>query len=193
MARAALRDDLHAVHAQLTGQVLRATSADESARRADRGLGGRRRRRRRAGDRDAAPDLRRRRGRPGPDVGRAAGGAGAAGAAERGGTGRNRFARCRWPRPRLELTMSTSSRGARPRRPTACRRPLAVAAALLPAPARSCAGGHARLLAGRRRRCHRDPAGDQGPHRRPDHRPRDRHGAAAGPAGARRSACSRRR
>ncbi|MCY7394621.1 MAG: NAD-glutamate dehydrogenase [Nocardioides sp.] len=31
MARAALRDDLHAVHAQLTAQVLRATSPDESA------------------------------------------------------------------------------------------------------------------------------------------------------------------
>ena len=30
MARAALRDDLHAVHAQLTAQVLRDTSADES-------------------------------------------------------------------------------------------------------------------------------------------------------------------
>ena len=29
MARAALRDDLHAVHAQLTAQVLAATSADE--------------------------------------------------------------------------------------------------------------------------------------------------------------------
>lgn len=31
MARAALRDDLHAVHAQLTNQVLRTTSADEPA------------------------------------------------------------------------------------------------------------------------------------------------------------------
>jgi len=31
MARAALRDDLHAVHSQLTAQVLRATSADEPA------------------------------------------------------------------------------------------------------------------------------------------------------------------
>jgi glutamate dehydrogenase len=31
MARAALRDDLHAVHAQLTGQVLLATSSDEPA------------------------------------------------------------------------------------------------------------------------------------------------------------------
>ncbi|WP_341927065.1 NAD-glutamate dehydrogenase [Nocardioides psychrotolerans] len=31
MARAALRDDLHAVHAQLTGQVLASTSPDESA------------------------------------------------------------------------------------------------------------------------------------------------------------------
>jgi len=31
MARAALRDDLHAVHAQLTAQVLSVTSADESA------------------------------------------------------------------------------------------------------------------------------------------------------------------
>ena len=31
MARAALRDDLHAVHAQLTGQVLAATDAEESA------------------------------------------------------------------------------------------------------------------------------------------------------------------
>ncbi|GAA1789028.1 NAD-glutamate dehydrogenase [Nocardioides hankookensis] len=31
MARAALRDDLHAVHAQLTGQVLARTSADDSA------------------------------------------------------------------------------------------------------------------------------------------------------------------
>ncbi len=31
MARAALRDDLHAVHAQLTGQVLASTSADDSA------------------------------------------------------------------------------------------------------------------------------------------------------------------
>jgi glutamate dehydrogenase len=31
MARAALRDDLHAVHAQLTGQVLRSTPADEPA------------------------------------------------------------------------------------------------------------------------------------------------------------------
>ena len=31
MARAALRDDLHAVHSQLTAQVLRATPADESA------------------------------------------------------------------------------------------------------------------------------------------------------------------
>jgi glutamate dehydrogenase len=31
MARAALRDDLHAVHAQLTAQVLRTTSPDDSA------------------------------------------------------------------------------------------------------------------------------------------------------------------
>jgi glutamate dehydrogenase len=31
MARAALRDDLHAVHAELTAQVLRATSSDEPA------------------------------------------------------------------------------------------------------------------------------------------------------------------
>ncbi len=31
MARAALRDDLHAVHAQLTAQVMRSTPADESA------------------------------------------------------------------------------------------------------------------------------------------------------------------
>ena len=30
MARAALRDDLHAVHAQLTAQVLARTSADDS-------------------------------------------------------------------------------------------------------------------------------------------------------------------
>ena len=31
MARAALRDDLHAVHAQLTAQVMRSTPADEPA------------------------------------------------------------------------------------------------------------------------------------------------------------------
>jgi glutamate dehydrogenase len=31
MARAALRDDVYAVHAQLTAQVLRATDADEPA------------------------------------------------------------------------------------------------------------------------------------------------------------------
>ena len=31
MARAALRDDLHSVHAQLTAQVLATTSADDSA------------------------------------------------------------------------------------------------------------------------------------------------------------------
>ena len=31
MARAALRDDLHAVHAQLTAQVLAGTAADDSA------------------------------------------------------------------------------------------------------------------------------------------------------------------
>jgi glutamate dehydrogenase len=31
MARAALRDDLHAVHTQLTGQVLARTSPDDSA------------------------------------------------------------------------------------------------------------------------------------------------------------------
>jgi glutamate dehydrogenase len=31
MARAALRDDLHAVHTELTAQVLRATSSDEPA------------------------------------------------------------------------------------------------------------------------------------------------------------------
>ena len=31
MARAALRDDVYAVHAQLTAQVLRSTDADDSA------------------------------------------------------------------------------------------------------------------------------------------------------------------
>ena len=51
MARAALRDDLHAVHAQLTAQVLATTSSDDAARRPDRRLGGRRRRRRAAGPR----------------------------------------------------------------------------------------------------------------------------------------------
>ena len=43
MARAALRDDLHAVHAQLTAQVLRATVARRLRPGPDRGLGGRRR------------------------------------------------------------------------------------------------------------------------------------------------------
>ena len=41
MARAALRDDLHAVHAQLTAQVLAATDADAAGAGPDRGLGGR--------------------------------------------------------------------------------------------------------------------------------------------------------
>ena len=44
MARAALRDDLHAVHAQLTAQVLAATSAGRLGPGADRGVGGRRQR-----------------------------------------------------------------------------------------------------------------------------------------------------
>ena len=41
MARAALRDDLHAVHAPLTAQVLAATDADQPVPRAGRRLGGR--------------------------------------------------------------------------------------------------------------------------------------------------------
>ena len=40
MARAALRDDVYAVHAQLTAQVLRATDAGRAGPRADRRLGG---------------------------------------------------------------------------------------------------------------------------------------------------------
>ncbi len=40
MARAALRDDVYAVHAQLTAQVLRATDAGRAGARADRRLGG---------------------------------------------------------------------------------------------------------------------------------------------------------
>ena len=44
MARAALRDDLHAVHAQLTAEVLSSTSADEevAGERRRSGGGGRR-------------------------------------------------------------------------------------------------------------------------------------------------------
>ena len=44
MARAALRDDLYAVHAQLTAQVLAATAADDPAPVRVAGVGGRRRR-----------------------------------------------------------------------------------------------------------------------------------------------------
>ena len=73
MARAALRDDLHAVHGQLTAQVLAATSPDDPSRRGSRpgrtttsvvvarAVG------------HARGDLRRRPGRPGPAVGGAAG------------------------------------------------------------------------------------------------------------------------
>ena len=78
MARAALRDDLHSVHAQLTRKVLLATSADDSDPGTRRGLGGRRHRAGLPGGRHAGGDLRRRRGRPGPGVGGAAGGARAA-------------------------------------------------------------------------------------------------------------------
>ena len=78
MARAALRDDLHSVHSQLTDQVLRTTSADEPAPARiatwedSEARAGRPRRR------HPAADLRRRERRPGPDVGRPAGGADAA-------------------------------------------------------------------------------------------------------------------
>ena len=78
MARAALRDDLHSVHAQLTSQVLLTTDADQTVPRPDRGVGGGGRGHRRAGHRDAGRDLRRRECRPGPDVGRPPRGARAA-------------------------------------------------------------------------------------------------------------------
>ena len=73
MARAALRDDLHAVHAQLTAQVLRRHRSDDAGAGPDRGVGGRRRRRGRPRGRATleeicADDAR----RPGPDVGRPA-------------------------------------------------------------------------------------------------------------------------
>ena len=74
MARAALRDDLYAVHSQLTAQVLAATAGDDPApariatwEESDEVAVGR-------ASGDARGDLRRRRRRPGPDVGRAAGG-----------------------------------------------------------------------------------------------------------------------
>ncbi len=84
MARAALRDDLHAVHAQLTAAAAR--------RRPAAGEGGR------AGGPDAAGDLLRRRHRPGPALGRAAGGAHAALTAGRLGLRRLRLLRRRRPR-----------------------------------------------------------------------------------------------
>ena len=74
MARAALRDDLHAVHAQLTGQVLARTSPDDSRGRPDRRLGGRRGGRRTPRHGHARGDLCRGPGRPGPALGRPAGG-----------------------------------------------------------------------------------------------------------------------
>ena len=79
MARAALRDDLHAVHAQLTRRCCATTAAEESAAAriaawedADAVVVARA-----AGTLER--DLLRRGGRPGPDLGRAARGAGAAG------------------------------------------------------------------------------------------------------------------
>ena len=70
MARAALRDDVYAVHAQLTAQVLRDTDDSLTVPGPDPGVGGRRRRRRRTGGHDPRGDLRGRTRRPGPDVGR---------------------------------------------------------------------------------------------------------------------------
>ena len=78
MARAALRDDLHAVHAQLTAQVLRGDLVRRLGPRPDRRLGGAATSVVGRGGGHARGDLRRGGGRPGPDVGRAAGGAGAA-------------------------------------------------------------------------------------------------------------------
>ena len=75
MARAALRDDLYGVHQQLTAQVLESTDADDSAparvaawEDADEELVGR-------AASDPGGDLPRGDRRPGPAVGRAAGGA----------------------------------------------------------------------------------------------------------------------
>ncbi len=94
MARAALRDDLHAVHAQLTALVMRSTPADESAPGSDLDLGGLRLRPGHPGCRHPPADLRRRERRPGQDVGRPAGGAHAVVlTATRVAT--NRMARCR--------------------------------------------------------------------------------------------------
>ena len=73
MARAALRDDVYAVHAQLTAQVLRDTAADGHGAGPDRGVGGRRRRRGPAGGRRPCEEIcAGRQRRPGPDVGRSA-------------------------------------------------------------------------------------------------------------------------
>ena len=75
MARASLRDDLHAVHTALTAQVLRSTSPGRLRSGPHRVLGGGRGRAGSPGHGDARADLRRRGRRPRPDVGRAAGGA----------------------------------------------------------------------------------------------------------------------
>ena len=72
MARAALRDDLHAVHAQLTAQVLAETDGDAAGAGAHRRLGGGRRGGRLPRGRDTRRDLRRRPRRPGPALGRTA-------------------------------------------------------------------------------------------------------------------------
>ena len=79
MARAALRDDLHAVHAQLTAQVLADDLGRRLGARPDRGLGGPGQRGRAARGGHPRGDLRRRPRRPGPALGRAAGGARPAG------------------------------------------------------------------------------------------------------------------
>ena len=75
MARAALRDDLHAVHAQLTAQVLAETDGSPAGAGAHLRLGGGGRGGRLPCGGDARRDLRRRPRRPGPALGRAARGA----------------------------------------------------------------------------------------------------------------------
>ena len=72
MARAALRDDLHTVHAQLTAQVLADTDGRPAGAGPDRRLGGPRRRRGVALGGHAGGDLLRRARRPRAPVGRAA-------------------------------------------------------------------------------------------------------------------------
>ena len=70
MARAALRDDVYAVHAQLTAQVLRDTDGSQSGAGPDPGVGGRRRGRGLPRGATLEEICAEETGRPGADVGR---------------------------------------------------------------------------------------------------------------------------